>query len=92
MLSDKNFIGLERYVFENIDKVDNTFFTDALYSFSFNHFEEQGALKPRMFEAVARKICTELEERIGYLPEEDLGSVCRSMCKLPVFREGYLDE
>jgi hypothetical protein len=45
-----------------------------------------------MFEAIARKICSELEERIGYMPEDELGSACRSLCKIPVFREGYLDD
>lgn len=90
MLADKKFIRVERYVFENCDKLSNEFFADALEAFSRNHVEEQGAIKPRMFEAILGKVSAEFEERVGYLPEAELGSVCRSLVKLPIF--GRLNE
>lgn len=92
MLADKKFIEVERFVFENCDKLSNSFFADALQSFSHNHAEEQGAIRPRMFDAIAKKVCTEVEERIGYLPEADLGSVCRSLVKLPIFGKNLFNE
>lgn len=38
-----------------------------------------------MFDAILNKICTEFEDRVGYIPDPELGSVCRSLVRLPVF-------
>jgi hypothetical protein len=39
-------------IFTNLDKIDDRGFTDAVYSFSKNHSEEQGNLRPKQFDKI----------------------------------------
>lgn len=52
MLADKPFAKLEYEVFTNLDKLNDRGFTDAIYAFSKNHSEEQGALRPKQFDKI----------------------------------------
>lgn len=52
MLADKQFTKLEYIIFTNLDKIDDRGFTDAVYSFSKNHQEEQGNLRPKQFDKI----------------------------------------
>lgn len=71
-------------MFTNLDKLSDRGLTDAIHSFSNNHKEEQGALRPKHFDKIVEVILKEFEDRVGYLEEMLLGAVCRSLINLPV--------
>ena len=86
MMADRNFAKLEKMVFTNLDKIDDRGLADVVYALSNNHREEQGTLRPKQFDKVLEAVLKEFQDRLPYIEESLVGSMCKSLSHLPVFQ------
>lgn len=57
-------------------------FCNVLYAYAWNHREEKGLLKEKMYRKINDVIFEEMSFRIYNLDEKDLGLAMRAMAKL----------
>lgn len=88
MLNDKNFQNLQRSLFKESAKLNDTDFCSALWAYAQNHQDEQGILRKKLSDKINDVIFEELSFRIYNLSEQDLGLAMRGMCKLNLAKQG----